>query len=918
MSVKSQQGSVVSSWRIRITDKTSAETLPFANALLENTIHRYSAVSNDKGEVIFHHIPYGKYTLTISYIGYKKYQQKITLKTTQQTLKVELEPLTKELSEVIVTASEMKGMTSSSKIGQEAMQHLQPSSFSDLLELLPGGFSKDPTLSTPNAIRLREASIPPISLYPIMPRLSRNKYSTSSLGTAFMIDGIPINTDANMQYVGDGQYSKYSARNFLNKGVDMRMISTDDIDNVEIVRGIPSVEYSDLTSGLIRIQRKRSQDFLHARFKADLKSTLYSVGQGTNKLWKNFNLSGGLSFLESKADPRNIRETYKRVTGSLRGTKRWNYETATLVWESNLDYTGSFDNEKVDPDLNFGNIDNYKSGYNELRMGHTLKYKRKSPSLFSGLEMITSLSMVNENTEIVKFMQLSRDIPFTDATTEGVYDGRYYPHSYVANHKVEGKPRYAFLKLKGFSNISIREAKNSTLWGATWKHNKNKGRGAIFDINKPVFLFASTRPRPFYDIPATNTLALFVENKQDIPISGHLLSVMTGVVASSLMGLDKGYTMHDKFYADPRLNVKIAFDKWSVKDHPLSIQLVGGFGSHTKFPTMIQMYPDKVYHDHVQLNYYHVNPAYRRVNIRTYIFQPDNRQLKPARNLKYEFRIDMEYRKYNASITYFNETMNNGFRPDRHLIITEYRRYLTDQIDHANIKEKPDISTLPYLDSREMGLLSNESNGSKTTKKGLEWVLSTPRYTSLYTRFTFTGAWFNSTYQNSLPQYERPSIVLDGKPLPFMGRYKDDDGIIRESLNSNLLLDSYFPDLGMNISLSFQCNWFSASQRLPISQFPGTYLDIEGKEHPYTETSKKDAYLQWLKRDVNDSMFEHYTVPFLMNVNLKATKYIFEKKIQVALFVHRLFDYSPDFERKGFVVRRNQNPYFGMELNFKL
>lgn len=33
----------------------------------------------------------------------------------------------------------------------------------------------------------------------------------------------------------------------LNSGVDMRMISTDDIESVEIIRGIPSVEYSNLT-----------------------------------------------------------------------------------------------------------------------------------------------------------------------------------------------------------------------------------------------------------------------------------------------------------------------------------------------------------------------------------------------------------------------------------------------------------------------------------------------------------------------------------------------------------------------------------------------------------------------------------------------------------------------------------------------
>lgn len=48
------------------------------------------------------------------------------------------------LKEVIVTAREAGGMTSSSRISRSAMEHLQPTSFTDLLELLPGNISKDP------------------------------------------------------------------------------------------------------------------------------------------------------------------------------------------------------------------------------------------------------------------------------------------------------------------------------------------------------------------------------------------------------------------------------------------------------------------------------------------------------------------------------------------------------------------------------------------------------------------------------------------------------------------------------------------------------------------------------------------------------------------------------------------------------
>lgn len=88
-------------------------------------------------------------------------------------------------------------------------------------------------LSAPNTIHLREIGI------------SNDDYATSSLGTSFVIDGAPMRNDANMQYI-PGADQLLERKLFINKGVDMRSISTDEIQHVEIVRGIPSVEYGDL------------------------------------------------------------------------------------------------------------------------------------------------------------------------------------------------------------------------------------------------------------------------------------------------------------------------------------------------------------------------------------------------------------------------------------------------------------------------------------------------------------------------------------------------------------------------------------------------------------------------------------------------------------------------------------------------
>ena len=43
--------------------------------------------------------------------------------------------------------------------------------------------------------------------------------------------------------------------------------------------------------------------------------------------------------------------------------------------------------------------------------------------------------------------------------------------------------------------------------------------------------------------------------------------------------------------------------------------------------------------DFVQLNYWNANPDYKRMNLRTYIVDPVNYNLKAARNFKWEVRL---------------------------------------------------------------------------------------------------------------------------------------------------------------------------------------------------------------------------------------------------------------------------------------
>ena len=301
-----------------VRDKATGEQIAYATVTLSPGGY---AVSTDVSGRYSLRATKGNYTLTVSYVGYEKHMQPVALHG-NATVNVALSENSKLLDEVVVTAKETTGLTSSSRIDREAMTHLQPTSFTDLLELLPGNISQTPDMGSVNTIQLRETG----TMGATGSKTDNPDYNISSLGTLFMVDGAPINGDANMQNVPGASADATSPefkRDMTNKGVDMRTLSTDNIESVEIVRGIPSAEYGNLTSGMVNIRRIRKATPLTARFKADQYSKLVSLGKGfyLGKTDHVMNVDGG--FLDSKVDPRNTLENYKRVNVSTRFNLRF-------------------------------------------------------------------------------------------------------------------------------------------------------------------------------------------------------------------------------------------------------------------------------------------------------------------------------------------------------------------------------------------------------------------------------------------------------------------------------------------------------------------------------------------------------------------------------------------------------------------
>lgn len=810
------------------------------------------------------------------------------------------------LGEVVVTAQESRSLTSASIIQKHAMEHLQPSSFSDILELLPGGRATDPSLSSPNTIHLREAAA------------GGAQYATSALGTQFVIDGAPISTNANMQYLSGAWDTQATNRDFTNAGVDMRTLSTDDIEQVEVVRGIPSVEYGDLTSGLVKINRRRGGHDIRLRLKADMSSKLVYLSKGFE--WKPKRLSLNLSadYLNAKNDPRNTLENYKRLTLSARIQKQWSVKGYDLTFSSNIDYTGSFDNDKVDPDLNYSQEDSYRSQYNRLAWLGEWKLKSQKPAWMKEATLILSSSYESDNLRRRRLVQLQRTTVAATNRTEGEADALILPWKYMAQHEVDGRPFNFYAKLHTRLQIPSNRIVNSLLLGADYNIDKNFGDGQVYDPTRPLYPGLVTRERRLSDIPANIRLAAFAEENIKWPTAIGTLEMAAGIRATQMLNLPRNYTMRAHTYLDPRMNIGFSLPQFNIAGRPSFLRIAGGVGQHTKMPTMEQLFPDLLYIDFVQLNYYHENPDYRRVNLMTYIRDPRNPALQPARNLKWEISLDWNIGGNRLSVTYFREKMKSGFRSQSNYESFTYKEYDTSAIDGSTLTAPPAIETLPYNLRDELAGYSTYTNGSETRKQGIEYTFETVRFPVILTRLTINGAWFRTHYRNSILETYRPSIVINNRSLQYVGLYKDNDGSRRENFNTNVTLDTDVPRLKLGFSISAQFLWFTLSQRDRVSNTPDQYIAPDGTIHDWLAGDEQDTYLQWLIRTNSESLYQVNRVPWSMNLNMKVTKKLFHDCLQVAMFCNKIWDYTPDYERNGFVFRRHVTPYFGIEMNVKI
>ena len=804
------------------------------------------------------------------------------------------------VEDIIVTAQSKKNNTSTSVIKKNAIAHIQATSFSDILSLMPGNRSLKKNFFSTNTINLRQANY---------------DYNTG-FGTKFLIDGAQISNTANFQSLNTGSFGLYQSNSITNKGVDMRNIGTDDIEKVEIIKGIASVEYGDLTSGVVKISRKKGNNPIEIRSKLDNDSKLFSISKGFGNDKQSVNISTNI--LNTKKDPRSDLTNYYRLGASARFNKNFKHNDHFFNYNINLDYNKTLLGSKKDIDASYSYEDSYENNNNNFNFYSDFKWENLK-NKFIKLFLVSSSIAYSKNTIIKKKLTTAgRDIPIP-TVDEGRAEAIFLPAEYQSKLKNDNQPFSARLKLKLSNTLNTNTFQNKLTIGGEYSYDKNLGKGDIFDKNLPPYPGSAYRPIPYKDIKAMKIIAGYSELISKFIYKENSFSLKYGVRLNQILDLNKKFNIYNKIFIDNRFSFNWKLPIFNFLNKKNSLEFGFGVGTLSKLPSLSMLYPGYKYWDYTELNFLsNTKPEYNTVYTYTQKKDITNYNIKEAINRKIELNLSYKIGKINLNICAFKEQTHSNFSSIYFLQVNEFRDYKESEIDITTLTQKPNPKNINYDLIKRFEINSSAGNGDYTQKKGIDLTLSLPKINTLKTKLTINGAWYKTTNDISSERYQSVSGIYDGKRYPYIGVYNWNRGKEFEMLTTNMFFDTALNKLGLIFTTKVQITWFNQSNYIPNNGQPNYYFDKNLNRYEFTSESIKNSFIDKMRVKNIEGQINKEKTPIDIGINFMVTKK-FANNLQMSCFVNSVVNYLPEYkDRYGITQIRKRYPYASMEIKIKI
>lgn len=877
-----QQNRALFSISGKVVDAKTGEPVIGAAVNVEDT--GIWAISDENGKFFLPDIRPGDYAVQFSCLGFVDKRLSFVVKKDIPNLTIKLDQNTLALNSVVVTAERDKeGMNTSLKFGANALNHLQMSNVTDISALLPGGKTVNPDLTTDNAVSLRSGGL---------------AAGNAAFGTALEVDGVRVGNNASF-----GAMS----------GTETRNISTENVQSIEVITGVPSAEYGDLNSGMVRINTRKGLTPWNITFAVNPRTYQASASKGID-LMKNrgvLNVSAEWTRATQKLSSPYTSYTRRGFSASYSNTFK-------NVLKFEVGATGNIGgmNTKNDPDAYKGTWSKVRD--NVLRANTSLTWLLRK-SWITNLKLDASVNYNDNRSQDHAYGSSASMLPAVHSELAGYYLADRLPVSYFSDKVIDSKELdyAASLKYEWFKKSGKRLSKLKA--GVQWKANGNVGEGEYY--KDPSVSANGYRPRPYSQYPFMHNVAAYIEEDYIFPIGKTSLQISAGLRLENLFVKDTDYKNVSSL--SPRFNAK-----WKISDN-LSIR--GGWGVSEKLPSFYILYPVQKYRDIQTFGFSHGDSS-------SYVYytQPYkmlfNENLKWQKNYNAEFGIEAYFLRTSVSLVgFFNKTKNpytyqNIYTPFSYNIMSVPSGYTvpdnpeirvdsqTGQVYMRGSNEEfwtpmaTKVTDKTFFESQMPG------NGDDIYRTGAELIVDFPEIAPIRTKFRLDANYAYTHYiDNTLNWTYRTGwshTSLSNRSYQYVGIYANGgesgtfNGKESHSLNANLTAITHIPEARIIITCRLEMSLLSRFRNLSRYQGkeyaynvnadgvesiggsiydsnnytairPVKYMDENGDVHDFTDKEASDpAFANLIIKSGNAYTFSQDGYGAYISANLSVTKEI--------------------------------------------
>ena len=828
-----------------ILDKTGE---PLSGATMQLVQSGLWGISGKDGEVEIRNVPRLPVAYKVSMLGYKDVEGEICLDG-KDNVRILMEEESLSMREVVVVAQAGQGGESTTSIiGRQALDHLQATSLKDILQLLPGGVSmKNPSLTSPGQFKVRTLATD----------------DNATFGAAIIINGMPVSTNANMN-TGLGLSSISSG----NSGADLRSIATDDIESVEIIRGVASAEYGDVSSGVMIVNKRIGVSDLNMKARIMPGIMQLHAAKGFDiKSAGSLNISA--DYARGTSDPRFLTDKYNRGLLSLAHRKTLLDKTWTLTTNIDLSYTGEWKGADPDEPEAMKKFFSSRDAFS-LRLSHNGMLKLDK-ALARTLKYDVALSLSSDRIFNDRLVSVGSGA-ILDATKDGMYEGTPYPSSYETLSGTKSNPVMYWAKFSDLFYLNVGNMSNRFNVGTEWKIEGNRGIGQ-YDKTLKFKAFAQDRIRRFCDIPYMNQISAYVEDNVVLTFSERRYPNITGQ-AGVRWTVVQPWRNERMMALSPRLNIAVNPVRY------LSLRL--GYGISEKVPSLQDLYPSPDYYDFYNMSVSDGQKSYYLYSTRVFDNKPVS--IKTMRGTKYELGFDVRLDNgMSFSVVGYHEKVSRCFGPDN----SEWKTLVFDVWNAADVTftgQKP-IYDQQNPSRRDTVLynLIRPGNPKSRRNRGIEFDFNFGKINATNTSFYLSGAWSETRSSSSNLGYKLP--VGEARNYgPVYVVYPESSYSFSENrrFSATLRVVQHIPAIRFIVSASAQCILYEYDHEVSSGTRPLGY--IYGSEYiKFTEDQLDDIEFNFhgymLKDQIFDTRISNVPVtwPAIWCLDMRVTKEIGDK-----------------------------------------